>query len=156
MTKEFSGSPPNRWSPTTSSRGSMPMATILFAAQERRQKLGVHLSLRHRQHEVGLGKAGKDRVTLAQARAKAAEGRKLLDATPKIDPRTVWRAKPTEKAMTFGETADALLIRQDERLTRRQEPETPRPMAQIARRPAEMVPQYAGRRDRARRGVQGA
>ena len=70
-----------------------------------------------RQHEVGLGKAGKDRVTLAQARAKAAEGRKLLDATPRIDPKSVWRAKPAERAITFGEAADALLIRQDERLT---------------------------------------
>ena len=70
-----------------------------------------------RQHEVGLGKAGKDRVTLAQARARAAEGRKLLDATPKVDPRSVWRAKPAERPATFGEKADALLIRQDERLT---------------------------------------
>jgi integrase len=73
--------------------------------------------LNDRQHEVGLGKAGKGRVTLAQARAKAAEGRKLLDATPKVDPRSVWRAKPAEKPATFGEAADALLIRQDERLS---------------------------------------
>ena len=72
--------------------------------------------LNDRQHEIGLGKAGKDRVTLAQARARAAEGRKLLDATPKIDPRSVWHAKPAEKPATFGEKADALLDRQDERL----------------------------------------
>ena len=66
--------------------------------------------------EIGLGKAGKGRVTLVEARAKAAEGRKLLDATPKIDPGAVWRSKPAEKPSTFGEKADALLDRQDERL----------------------------------------
>jgi integrase len=71
----------------------------------------------NKQHEVGLGKAGKDRVPLAEARARAAEGRRLLNAKPKIDPRTVWRAQPAERAITFGEAADALLIRQDERLT---------------------------------------
>ena len=69
-----------------------------------------------RQREIGLGKAGKDSVTLGQARARATEGRAMLNAKPKIDPYTVWRAKPAEKALTFGETADALLIRQDERL----------------------------------------
>ena len=69
-----------------------------------------------RQHEVGLGRAGKDSVTLAQARARAAEGRAMLSAKPKVDPGSVWRAKPTEKPATFGEKADALLICQDERL----------------------------------------
>lgn len=72
-----------------------------------------------RQHELELGKAGKDHVSLADARAKAAEGRRLLNMKPKIDPRSVWgmkAAKGDEKALTFGAAADALLKRQDERL----------------------------------------
>jgi integrase len=68
------------------------------------------------QHELGLGKAGKDSVTLAQARVRAAEGRAMLSAKPKIDPGAVWRSKPAEKPATFGGKADALLDRQDERL----------------------------------------
>ena len=84
----------------------------------REQILGVHLSdFMAGRHELGLGKAGKDSVTLAQARARAAEGRAMLSAKPKIDPGAVWRSKPAEKPATFGEKADALLIRQDERLT---------------------------------------
>ena len=86
-------------------------------------------------------------MTLAQARARAAEGRKLLDATPKIDPRSVWHAKPAEKPQP-GEESGRAPRSPGRAPPRRQEPKTSRPMAQIARRPAEMVSQYAGRRDR--------
>ena len=70
-----------------------------------------------RQHELGLGKAGKGHVSLADARVTAAEGRRLLNSKPKIDPRSVWggrRAQGAEGPLTFGAAADALLAHQDE------------------------------------------
>jgi integrase len=60
-----------------------------------------------KQHELGLGKAGKRKgaVSLADARATAKQGRALLDQQPPVDPRTVWRAQPKASARTFAEAA---------------------------------------------------
>ena len=62
---------------------------------------------RGRQREAGLGPAGAGNVTLKEARAKAAEGRKLL--RDGVDPLTEWRKPDAEDVPTFGQAADAYL-----------------------------------------------
>jgi hypothetical protein len=60
-----------------------------------------------RQHELGLGRAGKGGVSLADARAKAAEGRALLKAGK--NPKVEWANPTTPGVPTFGEVADAYI-----------------------------------------------
>ena len=55
-----------------------------------------------KQPEIGLGKAGKGGVSLADARAKALEGSTLLSQKPKVDPRTAWGLKLAAGGETFG------------------------------------------------------
>jgi hypothetical protein len=60
-----------------------------------------------KQREAGLGKAGKNAVTLANAREQARKGRELLDQRPSVDPLTVWRPTPATSVRTFAEAAAA-------------------------------------------------
>jgi integrase len=68
-----------------------------------------------KQREAGLGKAGKGGVPLKDARAKAAEGRAMLNERPPRDPLSVWRPAPVVAAPTFAACAKAHIERQDSR-----------------------------------------
>ena len=58
-----------------------------------------------RRREAGLGRAGRGGVSLADARAKAKQGRAMLDQRPPVDPLTVWRPAPVTSVPTFAEAA---------------------------------------------------
>jgi integrase len=64
-----------------------------------------------KQREAGLGKAskGKDKVSLADARDQADEGRRLLKQKPPQDPLTAWRAPLPSSVMTFAEALEDYL-----------------------------------------------
>ena len=62
-----------------------------------------------KQREAGLGKAGKNAVTLANAREQARKGRELLDQRPSVDPLTVWRPTHATSVRTFAEAAAAYI-----------------------------------------------
>lgn len=66
-----------------------------------------------KQREAGLGpvadKNGKNGVTLAEARKRAAEGRAMLNEKPPRDPLDVWRAPPPSNIPTFKQALDDYL-----------------------------------------------
>ena len=68
-----------------------------------------------REREAGLGKAGRNAVSLKDARQRAAEGRTFLNAKPQVDPLSVWRPAPVTAARTFAEHTKTFLDRQEAR-----------------------------------------